>query len=339
MKMTRPAAWVVAMLLIGALSAPQQVSGQQLFSFSWLLTQLGGGFDKREFDEQAQKAFAQLQKWANEMRPKGKLPQGTGERYFVVLHHLGIGGSIPAMSTDQPDICPNVLVGTDLLMGFVDRLVESTVDEGAVEYFGVLVRNTNEGLCYSKQTSAGDAYCSALLTGSGNALVRIVLPGPNDRDDMKVIIDPLKKVLPAEDLAPLVPPKVPPKPAEKEDLAPLPPPRPVPSLVDLFDHALKNAVAKASSSCGPGISTSGLVDEYLSGETLVFELPPERDVAGTDPGAARWQHARALHWALESSHTYTQGLDDKPWAEGHHYTMYVVRTKSDWTIEPPAKKQ
>jgi hypothetical protein len=85
------------------------------------------------------------------------------------------------------------------------------------------------------------------------------------------------------------------------------------------------------------VSTSDLEAEYLSGETLQFDLPSDPRAGGTSPAsgaqAAQWQHAEALHQALESGRTYTQGLDDTPWAEGHHYTMYVMQTKSEGTVE------
>ena len=242
-------------------------------------------------------------------------PPRTGEKFLVVLHHLGIGGTVPAMSTDQPEVCPGVVVGTDYLVGIVERRVAPTIDSDSVEYFGVLSRATKEGLCFAKETATGSDYCSALLTGSGHAAVTIVLPGNGDRDDMKVMIRPGVK-----------------RPAT-------PQPSGVTSIdfQQVQDESLKDATAKASSNCGPDVSPPQIVEDYLRGEMLQFDLPSEpqgEDLAPLTPPSSKARVTpRDLHLGLVDGHLYTQGLDDKPWAEGHHYTMYVAQKGSTWTLQ------
>jgi len=268
----------------------------------------------REAEALRQKSDAAAEAYARKLKGLPRAP-GTGERFLVVLHHRGIGGTVFALSSEQPEICPGVVVGHDNLIGIVERRSRPVLYPDSVEYFGILARDTKEGLCYTKQTSTGDDYCAAFLDGSGHAAVTIVLPGVDGPDEMQVIIRPLVK-------AP--PPKVKARPAtpDEEDLADLPLPKPlVPSYEDVVDDSLRDATATSSSKC-PDVSDVDTVNEYLRGDRLQFELPDERKVRGLP-----------LHAGLVHSHTYTQGLDEKPWAEGHHYTMLAVRTGSSWTIE------
>jgi hypothetical protein len=135
-------------------------------------------------------ALDEIERWAVKTFPKEGTPPGTGERFYVVFFFKGMQGSHAVLSTEQPDRCPGVYVGTDWMVGTVERRTVSTESEGKVEYSGVLERATDLGLCGVQQTADGDRWCSGRLKGSGPVEVKIELPGDQDLDDMSVLIQP-----------------------------------------------------------------------------------------------------------------------------------------------------
>lgn len=111
-------------------------------------------------------------------------PPTQFNRFTVTLTAHGAWG----LTTEADGTCPDAGRGTDTLTGEVVRI---GVDDEGVRYSGRLTRTTHVGLCETRETGDGTAWCPAALDGSGAFLVVITIPlRGRDNENASVVMKP-----------------------------------------------------------------------------------------------------------------------------------------------------